>query len=276
MRSFSKSVGTIIYCLLLCSNVLFAEEYGSISVYSAKFTGSKTANGESFTHTSKTAAHKTLPFGTMIRITRLDNNQSVVVRVNDRGPYVNNRIADISLAAGELIGLTYEQQVKVKLEVIGDAATMPTSYSNTKKAGNQTNSSGAPPAVADLSDRGLSSKGGEVPREYSQKPAPDLSKKTPKASSGSGSDGLYKIQLQRPNKKGYAIQVASVAGKENMLRKVSDLQSDSYRNVLIHEGSNDSYKILLGSFDTHSTAESYLKDLKKKNISGFVVNLSDF
>jgi rare lipoprotein A len=274
MRSFSKSVGAIIYCLLLCSNALFAEEYGYISVYSAKFTGSKTANGEQFTHTSKTAAHKTLPFGTMIRITRLDNNQSVVVRVNDRGPYVNNRIADISLAAGELIGLTYEQQVKVKLEVIGDAASMPASYSNTKKAGNSTNTYGAPPAVADLTERGLSSKGGEVPKEYSQKSAPDLSKKTPKASSGS--DGLYKIQLQRPHKKGYAVQVASVTGKDNMLRKVSDLQSDSYRNVLIHEGSNDQYKILLGSFDTHATAEAYLKDLKKKNINGFVVNLADF
>jgi rare lipoprotein A len=264
------------YCLLVCSNALFAEEYGYISVYSAKFTGSKTATGESFTHTGKTAAHKTLPFGTMIRITRLDNNQSVVVRVNDRGPYVNNRIADISLAAGELIGLTYEQQVKVKLEVIGDAATMPASYSSTKKAGANTNSYGvgAPPPVADLSDNGLSAKSGDVPREYSHKPAPDLSKKTPKASSST--DGLYKIQLQRPNKKGYAVQVASVTGKENMLRKVSDLQSDAYRNVLIHEGSNDQYKILLGSFDTHATADAYLKDLKKKNINGFVVNLADF
>jgi cell division septation protein DedD len=170
--------------------------------------------------------------------------------------------------------LTYEQQVKVKLEVVGDASTMPASYSSTKKAGGNSNSYGAPPPVADLSDKGLSSKGGEVPREYSHKPAPDLSKKTPKASSGS--DGLYKIQLQRPNKKGYAVQVASVTGKENMLRKVSDLQSDSYRNVLIHEGSNDQYKILLGSFDTHATAEAYLKDLKKKNITGFVVNLADF
>ncbi|MEN9613508.1 MAG: hypothetical protein RLZZ628_4322 [Bacteroidota bacterium] len=274
MRSFSKSIWTIVYCLFICSNTLFAEEYGYISVYSAKFTGSKTANGEQFTHTGKTAAHKTLPFGTMIRITRLDNNQSVLVRVNDRGPYVNNRIADISLAAGELIGLTYEQQVKVKLEVVGDASTMPTAYSSTKKAGGNPNSYGVPPPVADLSDNGLSAKSGDVPREYSHKSAPDLSKKTPKASSGS--DGLYKIQLQRPNKKGYAVQVASVTGKENMLRKVSDLQSDAYRNVLIHEGSNDQYKILLGSFDTHATAEAYLKDLKKKNINGFVVNLADF
>ncbi|MEO0043889.1 MAG: hypothetical protein RL329_3337 [Bacteroidota bacterium] len=273
MRIFSKSLMAIIGCLLMCSNPLIAEEYGYISVYSAKFNGSKTANGESFVHSSKTAAHKTLPFGTMLRITRMDNNQSVVVRVNDRGPYVNNRIADISLAAGELIGLTYEQTVKVKMEIIGDAANMPSSYSYSKKTGGNPSTQGAPPSVADLSE-GLASKG-DVPREYNQRSAPDLSKKTTRTSSGH-SDGLYKIQLQRPNKKGYAIQVASVKGKENMLHKVSDLQSDSYRNVLIHEGSNDSYKILLGSFDTHSTAESYLKDLKKKNISGFVVNLSDF
>lgn len=65
-----------------------------------------------------TVAHKTLPFGTMVRVTNLNNNQAVVVRVNNRGPYVKGRVVDLSLAAAQEIQMTKSGVVPVKVEIL--------------------------------------------------------------------------------------------------------------------------------------------------------------
>jgi rare lipoprotein A len=76
---------------------------GTASYYAHKFHGRKTANGEIYDENKMTAAHRTLPFGTRVRVTNLDNDKSVELRVNDRGPFVEGRIIDVSYrAAGEL------------------------------------------------------------------------------------------------------------------------------------------------------------------------------
>ena len=83
----------------------------------------KTANGEQFNKHDLTAAHKTLPFGTLLKVTRVKTGESVVVRINDRGPFIKGRIVDLSLAAAREIGLTRKIGVtKVKLEVVGKTA----------------------------------------------------------------------------------------------------------------------------------------------------------
>ena len=80
----------------------------------------KTANGEQFDKHDLTAAHKTLPFGTLLKVTRVKTGKSVVVRINDRGPFIKGRIVDLSLAAAREIGLTRKVGVtKVKLEIVG-------------------------------------------------------------------------------------------------------------------------------------------------------------
>jgi len=91
---------------------------GKASFYADKFDGSPTASGEKYRHNKLTAAHKTLPFGTKIRVTNLDNNQSVEVVINDRGPYVENRIVDLSKSAAEKLGFINKGIAEVKLEVV--------------------------------------------------------------------------------------------------------------------------------------------------------------
>ena len=78
---------------------------GKASFYAKKFTGRKTASGERLHHDSLTCAHKTYPFGTMLKVTNPANNQSVIVRVIDRGPYVKGRIIDLSVRAAREIGI---------------------------------------------------------------------------------------------------------------------------------------------------------------------------
>jgi rare lipoprotein A len=92
--------------------------YGQVSFYAEKFHGRKTANGEIFNMNDLTCASKTLPFDTRLQITYLKTGKSIIVRVNDRGPYVGNRILDLSRQAAIEIGLFNDGIGKVKVEVL--------------------------------------------------------------------------------------------------------------------------------------------------------------
>jgi len=91
---------------------------GIASFYAGKFIGRRTANGERYTGRKLTAAHRVLPFGTYVKVTRLDNGLSVIVRINDRGPYIDGRIIDLSPAAAKRIHMIGTGVTQVKLEVV--------------------------------------------------------------------------------------------------------------------------------------------------------------
>ena len=121
--SLQKSVATLIGGLALTLAHLAVgtahAETGAISYYGGKFAGRTTASGEHFHPGAMTMAHKTLPFGSKVRVTNLSNHRSVVLRVNDRGPSSPGRIADVSLAAARKLGMTHRGVVKGSLTVVG-------------------------------------------------------------------------------------------------------------------------------------------------------------
>jgi rare lipoprotein A len=94
---------------------------GKVAHYGAKFNGRKTASGERFNVNAMTMAHKTLPFGTRVKVTNLANKKSVVVRVNDRGPTNPDRIGDLTTGAARKIGMTKAGVIDARLEVVGQA-----------------------------------------------------------------------------------------------------------------------------------------------------------
>lgn len=94
---------------------------GIVSYYGREFAGRRTASGERFDPSVLTMAHKTLAFGTLVRVTNLINNRSVVVRVNDRGPFVPTRVGDLSAGAAHLLGMLGAGLAQVRLEVLGNA-----------------------------------------------------------------------------------------------------------------------------------------------------------
>ena len=91
---------------------------GMVSYYGREFAGRRTANGERFDPAILSMAHPTLPFGTWVRVTNLINNLSVVVRVNDRGPYIRGRIADLSAGAAHALDMLRAGVVQARLEVM--------------------------------------------------------------------------------------------------------------------------------------------------------------
>lgn len=108
--------------LLILAASAKAQELGLASVYSPKFQSKFTANGESFSHGEYTASHRKLPFGTMVKVTRADNGKAVIVRITDRGPFVNGYVTNLSKAAALKIGMLGENtEVKVKLDVISES-----------------------------------------------------------------------------------------------------------------------------------------------------------
>jgi len=91
---------------------------GLSSYYGKDFHGKLTANGEIFDMYGLTAAHKTIPLNTIVRITNLDNDKSLILRINDRGPYVGDRILDCSYGAAKKLGFVNDGVTEVKIEVI--------------------------------------------------------------------------------------------------------------------------------------------------------------
>ena len=94
---------------------------GTASYYADKFEGRTTANGEIYDHGKMTAAHRSLPFGTKVRVTRIETGASVVVRINDRGPFKAGRIIDLSKSAARELGIVQVGLAEVKLEPVGSA-----------------------------------------------------------------------------------------------------------------------------------------------------------
>lgn len=101
-------------CFSSCARQI--SQSGKASFYADKFQGRKTANGETFRQNRMTAAHKTLPFGTKVKVKNLDNGKTIKVRINDRGPFVAGRIIDLSKKAAKKLGIINAGVANVKIK----------------------------------------------------------------------------------------------------------------------------------------------------------------
>ena len=97
-------------------------EEGMASYYAEEFNGRKTSNGETYDMNQMTAAHRTLPFNAKVKVTNVLTGKYVIVRINDRGPFKDNRIIDLSLAAAKSIEVVGRGTAKVRLEIVDDSA----------------------------------------------------------------------------------------------------------------------------------------------------------
>lgn len=111
---------TVAMALVACSEQVVDVQQGQASFYADSLNGEMTASGVPYDKNALTAAHLSLPFGTRLKVTYLENGQSVEVTVNDRGPYADDRILDLSAAAADKLGLRDAGHGKVKIEVYGD------------------------------------------------------------------------------------------------------------------------------------------------------------
>lgn len=116
---------TVIFLLIMLPILALAthKESGTASYYGVGFHGRPTASGEIYNQYRLTAAHRTLPLGTVVKVTNPQNNKSVFVKINDRGPYIKGRILDVSTKAAELLGFRNKGTAYVNIEVINEEET---------------------------------------------------------------------------------------------------------------------------------------------------------
>ncbi|MBK7407665.1 MAG: septal ring lytic transglycosylase RlpA family protein [Saprospirales bacterium] len=279
-----KKSGILFLFIIGLSFVLQAQEYGLASYYSDKFQGRPTASGELYDKDKMTAAHKTHPYGTYIKVTRLDNKKSVVVRVNDRGPYISGRVIDVSKKAADQLGLVADGgTARVKVEVVQQAAGSEPEPVITPPVTSAAPKETPPAAAAPVTEKPKEvvkvdpPKVTEAPAKVEEKPK--ATTVTPPSSTGTQvvepvwvteknfqSFDLYKIELYKPEKVGYAVQVASMTTYDNAMRQIADLQGKWLKNVLIsiEKAPNGTalYKILLGPFPDKDQADDYRKNIK--------------
>src|SRR4051812_9250909 len=101
--------------------VSVGNQVGIASYYADRYQGKPTASGEAYNKNAMTAAHRSYPFGTRVRVTNLQNDRSVVVRINDRGPFVSGRLIDVSLAAARELEMTRNGVARVQIESVSRA-----------------------------------------------------------------------------------------------------------------------------------------------------------
>lgn len=120
--SSRELIGPVMQGAKILITTVKSAQTGMASWYGGRWIGRKTANGERYQHDDLTAAHRTLPFGTFVRVTNLRNKKSTVVRINNRGPYTKGRIIDLSKRAATSLGFIQSGVARVQLEVLSTEA----------------------------------------------------------------------------------------------------------------------------------------------------------
>lgn len=268
MKATFRLVSLSLLISLFTGGVSFAQnaEYGDASYYNDKYHGQSTASGELYDKNAMTAAHKSLEFGTRVRVTRLDNDKSVIVRINDRGPYKPGRIIDLSRKAAEKIDLISDGVTNVKVEILNKESEkdLLTEERSTKE---KTKSTSSPKKTTKPKPQA---------KKVSQK---SKSTKPAKYTDENGfMDGYYKVKLERIESN-YGVQVGTFTNYEYMMNQVAQLHNQWFQDVVISIGTTSGrkvYKVIVGDLDSREAADEYRKNvLKKTGIKGFVVALEN-
>lgn len=222
---------------------------GLASYYSDEYQGMKTKSGAVYNRNELTAAHKTLPFGTRVRVTRTDNNRSTIVRIIDRGPRAKDRVIDVSGAAAEQLGMIGDGLVNVRLEVLPAEGTTV-----------------APTLTA---------------KSPTTAPATTTVVKTTIAPTRIANTDLYEIEMRPKAKAGYGVQVAYLSTYESAVEMVNQLQGQLDEKVLLSVKQNatsgkEEYRVIVGSLATREQATTLKMRLKTaRKMDGFVVALAN-
>jgi rare lipoprotein A len=250
-------------------------EEGVASYYNDNLEGRKTASGELYHKTGFTAAHKTMPFGTLLLVTRIDNGKSVVVRVNDRGPHSATRVIDLSKAAAEKIDLIKAGVSRVRIEV----------YKPEEQAAPEavvTNPGPAtppPPPPAQAPPQAPA----EPVRPAFELPSPSSEAKkflpppgayaTPAAKNSE----FYRITSIREEGQGYGLQVGVFAEIRNLLDFAETVKQAGFTSHVLQiaqEQGVTTYRLIVGPYASLADATTVQEQLKLRNIPSVILSLA--
>lgn len=245
MKKYTKSLVLLFTILLQTTPLLFSQSLqvyrnnAVVSFYAEDFHGKKTSNGEIFNMNALTCASKTLPFNTELKITNLKNGKTVVVRVNDRGPFIPDRELDLSKAAATKLGMINAGTAHVKIEIV--------------KLGENTKLSRETAASAD--------------KIMTQRFGPNWNKNhTASTGTSKHSDANKKTVLSAPENSLFEIQVASFSTKENAQKCCKKLSEAGIKNIFIRSN-KEIFRVVIKNIPKNqlSKIENSLKQCEYKD-----------
>lgn len=244
------------------------EEYGKATYYSKNLEGRATASGEKYRPDLLTCAHKTLPFGTRIRVTRLDNKLSVIVRVNDRGSFRAGYVVDLSYQAAVEISLVNAGVAPVKIETVAEEQANPGGVPATYPTN--------PPKPVENHPSGNNKD--ELPD--TPRPLTGLLN-LPAGEQAAPSEILLKIGARPAQKSGFAVQVSHFYDANNLIPMLVKLEKLFPGRVLVrvaHDPTLDqyNYSVFIGRENSRQKAEKLREALLKNGYqAAFIVNLEE-
>jgi rare lipoprotein A len=229
-----------------------SELEGVASYYAEPYNGRRTASGEVFdTYNAMTAAHKTLPFNTVVRVKNLQNGEEVDVRINDRGPFVKGRVIDLSLAAAKEIDLVRAGVAPVKLKVLKDGS--PTSKPTAPATGPSVPIAPAPSPPATMAPA--------EPAAVSVQPAP---------AKESGAGLVDSASLPE-----YGVQVGAFQTESAAIRLRDDLAMRyMHVSILAVVADQPLYRVRVGNVMDMASAEELARQLRDEHFNTFIVRLN--
>jgi rare lipoprotein A len=219
-------------------------QQGKASYYAAKFDGRPTANGEKFTNKNLTAAHPTLAFNSLVKVTNVKNGKSVIVRINDRGPHTKARILDMSKAAAQEIDMIQSGIATVNIEVVGTSENMQATKQDIQVVAVNKPSLKTPAADP---DRRIN-----IPFSIGH---------------------TYSMWGTERFPIGYGIQVASFADLDNAKGVCKELLAAEVKEAYIQvewKSGEKVHRVLAGSFPDEVQAQDYKYALEKLGFPGFI------
>ena len=283
-------------------------EIGEASWYGPGFDGRKTACGERFNTYEFTAAHKTLPFGTLLKVTNLENNLYVVVRVNDRGPYVGGRIIDLSRAAKESIGMGGTAMVRIQ-QITEDEADMLNQGIDPFETFDQSKIDSSEFNTTDLIDKKMdadskifvqftsedgTSSDFELNKNLKTNGTLKIKIITPKTGNEETNlyqqvddvDSLirfYNLSNQITVVNGYSLEVGTYSDKSLADRRIGRLERDGFSAIYLEEMNTKdpvtqnmakSYKVLVGMYTNEKASKKDLSKLIKLKYQASLVKIA--
>ncbi len=249
-------------------------QVGEASWYGPGFQGRKTANGERFDTYEMTAAHKTLPFNTLIKVTNLHNDISVVVRINDRGPYIRGRIIDLSKAAKEEIQMGGLAQVRLEVyipeeelqaeeeqEDLAPLNLFDQVFPVTSKIFVEWNGDSA--IDGEISDEQLNSifSASRIKIKVLTPDTEDASLNIYEESSADIAKNYLDITKKIKFINGYSIELATFDNQTECDKLVNKLETEKFKNIFLEEmnnGNKTTMKVLVGNYATTEDAKQDL------------------
>ncbi|HNE49847.1 MAG TPA: septal ring lytic transglycosylase RlpA family protein [Chitinophagales bacterium] len=256
-------------------------EYGTASHYGVGFNGRPTASGEIYSEKKLTAAHKTLPLGTVLKVTNLHNNKSVYVKVNDRGPFVKGRILDLSTKAADLLGYRNKGTTKVKYEVVSEEnvpSDLMTASNNIARQNGieevdsiQTEANVSIP----VGKKVTSTEKTATTKEEQPQPQPCTEIKDSNLNGITNKNTYAVITRIDKSKKGfYGLQIGVFSDMNSIFALINELESKYGQSLLVEQAELNGksiFKVFIGKYQNRAYADALKSSLSDKYADAFVV-----